>query len=92
MNDVLLSVQDLEVRFDTYAGKVYAVNSMTFDIRKGEMFGLVGESGCGKTITGMCIIRMLPRGGKITKGRILLSIMGKATKRIQTMKIKEETL
>ena len=71
MNDVLLSVQDLEVRFDTYAGKVYAINSMTFDIRKGEMFGLVGESGCGKTITGMCIIRMLPRGGKITKGRIL---------------------
>jgi peptide/nickel transport system ATP-binding protein len=71
MNDVLLSVQDLEVRFDTYAGKVYAVNGMSFDIRKGEMFGLVGESGCGKTVTGMCIIHMLPRGGKITNGKIL---------------------
>jgi len=70
MNEVLLSVEDLHVRFRTYAGVVHAVNGMTFDVRQGEMFGLVGESGCGKTVTGFAVLRMVPYPGEIVRGRI----------------------
>ncbi|NPA90953.1 MAG: ABC transporter ATP-binding protein [Chloroflexi bacterium] len=68
---VLLSVENLHVRFDTYAGQVHAVNGMTFDVRRGEIFGLVGESGCGKSVTGLAIVGMVPHPGRITAGRIL---------------------
>ncbi|HUV88987.1 MAG TPA: ABC transporter ATP-binding protein [Anaerolineae bacterium] len=70
MNDHLLHVEDLYVRFKTYAGLVYAVNGMTFDVRRGEMFGLVGESGCGKSVTGLAILRMVPHPGEIVRGSI----------------------
>lgn len=72
MNEVLLSIEDLHIHFETYAGTVYAVNGMTFSVRRGEMFGLVGESGCGKSVTGLSIVGMVPHGGRITHGRILL--------------------
>jgi peptide/nickel transport system ATP-binding protein len=70
MNDALLSVQDLHVRFRTYAGLVHAVNGMTFQIQKGEIFGLVGESGCGKSVTGFAVLRMVPHPGEIVQGSI----------------------
>ena len=73
MSDVLLSVQDLHVRFDTYAGRIYAVNGMSFDIHRSRMFGLVGESGCGKSVTGLAIVNLVPPGGKIVRGKVLLS-------------------
>jgi oligopeptide/dipeptide ABC transporter ATP-binding protein len=71
VNEIILSVEDLYIRFRTYAGLVHAVNGMTFDVRKGEMFGLVGESGCGKSVTGMAILNMIQHGGEVMKGRIL---------------------
>jgi len=71
MSTPLLSVHDLRVHFQTYAGLVHAVNGMTFDVRQGEMFGLVGESGCGKSVTGLAILRMVPHPGKIVSGSIL---------------------
>lgn len=70
MSEVLLSVEDLHVRFETYAGVVKAVNGMTFNVRQGEIFGLVGESGCGKSVTGFSILRMVPHPGEIVRGRI----------------------
>jgi peptide/nickel transport system ATP-binding protein len=70
MKDVLLSVEDLHVRFKTYAGLVHAVNGMTFDVREGEIFGLVGESGCGKSVTGFAVLRMIPPPGEIVQGHI----------------------
>jgi peptide/nickel transport system ATP-binding protein len=72
MNDILLSVEDLHVRFWTYAGLVHAVNGMTFNVRQGEIFGLVGESGCGKSVTGFAVVRMVPHPGEIVRGRIKL--------------------
>ena len=55
---VLLSVQHLEQFFKMGRRKLKAVNDVSFDIYKGEVFGLVGESGCGKTTTGRSIIRL----------------------------------
>ena len=71
MGDVLVSVENLHVRFRTYAGVVHAVNGVTFDIRRGETFGLVGETGCGKSVTGLSLLRLVPPPGEITDGRIL---------------------
>jgi peptide/nickel transport system ATP-binding protein len=71
MSESLLIVEDLGVTFPTYAGMVHAVNGMTFDVQAGEIFGLVGESGCGKSVTGLAIVRILPGKGRISSGRIL---------------------
>ena len=71
MSQALLSIENLSVRFKTYAGTIHAVNGMTFDVRPGEIFGLVGESGCGKSVTGLAVVRTLPGSGRISGGRIL---------------------
>ena len=71
MNRPLLAVDDLHVRFRTYSGTVHAVNGMTFHVNSGEIFGLVGESGCGKSVTGYAILRLVPPPGEIVQGRIL---------------------
>jgi len=70
MSFPLLSIKNLHVQFATYAGDVHAVNGMNFDIHSGEMFGLVGESGCGKTVTGLSIMRAVPPPGVIAEGQI----------------------
>lgn len=70
---VLLSIRDLYVQFKTYAGTVHAVNGMSFQVRRGEIFGLVGESGCGKSVTGLAVVRMVPYPGKIVSGRIIFN-------------------
>jgi oligopeptide/dipeptide ABC transporter ATP-binding protein len=67
----LLFLDKLFVRFNTYAGRLNAVNGMSFHINRQEIFGLVGESGCGKSVTGLAILRMVPPPGQITSGRIL---------------------
>src|SRR3978361_1427445 len=55
-----LSVQDLSVRFRTDEREVLAVERMSFDVEPGEVLALVGESGCGKSVTAMSVLRLLP--------------------------------
>src|SRR6185312_8960374 len=61
-------VEDLEVRFWTSRGLVHAVNGISFDIAPGETLGIVGESGCGKSVTSLALLGILPRAGRVTAG------------------------
>ncbi len=68
----LLKVEDLVVRFRTRDGTIHAVNGVTFELEEGERLGIVGESGCGKSVTNLAIIRLLPKpAGRIEGGRIV---------------------
>ncbi|MET0924319.1 MAG: ABC transporter ATP-binding protein, partial [Xanthobacteraceae bacterium] len=68
----LLRVKDLRTSFFTSDGEVRAVDGVTFDIEDGQTVGLVGESGCGKSVTALSIIRLLSAGtGRIVGGEIL---------------------
>jgi oligopeptide/dipeptide ABC transporter ATP-binding protein len=69
----LLRVQDLRTHFFTHEGTVRAVDGVSFTIMKGETLGLVGESGCGKSVTALSIMRLIPSPpGRILSGEILL--------------------
>ncbi|MEO8444979.1 MAG: ABC transporter ATP-binding protein [Gammaproteobacteria bacterium] len=69
----VLSVRDLTVEFATEEGVVRAVDEVSFDVQPNETLGLVGESGCGKTVTGLSILRLIPMPpGRIAGGRIEL--------------------
>ena len=70
MPDLLLDVQGLETQFKTPDGIVHAVNGVSFGLKEGETLGLVGESGCGKTVTMMSVLRLIASPpGKITAGK-----------------------
>ena len=68
--DVLLDVDDLVVRFRTHDGTIHAVNGVSSSSRRGERLGLVGESGCGKSVTNLAIIRLLPKPAGPDRGRL----------------------
>ena len=70
--DALLEIEDLRVRFKTSRGLVHAVNGISFHVRPGETLGLVGESGCGKSVTALATMGILPRAGRIPSGSIKL--------------------
>ncbi len=68
----LLSVEDLRTQFPTSAGVVRAVDGVSFAIERGEVLGLVGESGCGKSVTSLSIMRLVPLPGRVVTGRVRL--------------------
>src|SRR5258708_20738350 len=70
----MLQVEDLHTQFFTSRGVVRAVDGVSLHIDVGETLGIVGESGCGKTITALSILRLVPDPGKIVSGRILFRV------------------
>jgi oligopeptide transport system ATP-binding protein len=69
MPDLILDIQGLETQFKTPDGTVHAVNGVSFKLKEGETLGVVGESGCGKSVTMLSIMRLIPTPpGKITAG------------------------
>ncbi|MFN4102261.1 MAG: ATP-binding cassette domain-containing protein, partial [Pararhodobacter sp.] len=72
MSEPLLSVRDLVVEFPTRRGTLRALDRVSFDIAEGEVLGMVGESGAGKSITGAAIIGLIEPPGRVVSGEIRL--------------------
>lgn len=72
MSEPLLQVKDLKVYFYVPEGTVRAVRGVSWDLYPGETLGLVGESGCGKSVTALSLLRLIPNPpGKIVEGEII---------------------
>jgi peptide/nickel transport system ATP-binding protein len=90
----LLDVEDLHVHFHTLAGRAKAVNGISFDIHRGETLGVVGESGCGKSVSAMALLRLIPippgelvNGQAIFEGRDLFRLSLKEMREVRGNRI-----
>lgn len=90
MSEKVLEVKDLAVRFKTYRGNIHAVRNVGFTVERGEAVGIVGESGCGKSVTAHAIMRLLPEensyieSGSITlEGRDVLALSEKEMQKVR---------
>jgi oligopeptide/dipeptide ABC transporter ATP-binding protein len=85
----ILAVDGLKVEFWTERGTIHAVNGISFSVAPGETLGIVGESGCGKSVTALALLGILPRAGKIVagsatfEGRDLLGLSDKELRRVR---------
>src|SRR6516225_9724737 len=70
----LLAVDGLRVEFWTSRGTIHAVNGISFSIGAGETLGIVGESGCGKSVTSLALLGILPRAGRAVGGKDIAMI------------------
>jgi len=91
MNE-LLSIEDLYLNFRTFWGMAYVLNGIDLKIYKDEVFGLVGETGCGKSVTSMSILRLLPSNAEVSgkiifEGKNLLELSEKEMKKIRGERI-----
>ena len=74
MSSSLLAVKNLTVAFTTDEGGFNAVDNVSFEIQKGEIVGLVGESGCGKSVTALSLLRLIPSPpGDMRNGQVLFN-------------------
>jgi oligopeptide/dipeptide ABC transporter ATP-binding protein len=92
-SETLLAVNDLRVSFGTRRGTVHAVNGVSFEVAAGETLGIVGESGCGKSVTSLAVLGLLARNGRVEsgaalfEGRDLLRQSDRALRRIRGREI-----
>jgi oligopeptide/dipeptide ABC transporter ATP-binding protein len=90
MNRLLLEVKDLQTSFFTDAGVATAVDHVSFGLREGEVLGIVGESGCGKSVTALSIMRLIaPPSGKIVGGEVRFDgkdLLGLSEEQMQSMR------
>ena len=92
MMEKLLEVKGLKTHFKTGQGIVKAVDGVSFDVYKGETFGIVGESGCGKSQTCRSVLKLIKKPGKITEGQIIYQgkdLIGLKQKQMQQIRGKE---
>jgi oligopeptide transport system ATP-binding protein len=94
MSNALLELRNLEVTFKTSHGKIHAVNGVSFDLKEGEALGVVGESGCGKSVTMLSILHLIPSppgqiaaGGAIFLGNDLLKMSGDEIRHVRGAQI-----
>src|ERR1035437_4595851 len=94
MMENILTVKDLEISFLTKDGNLHAINGVSFDLKRGETLGVVGESGCGKSVTMMSLLRLIPQppgrldhGTATFKGVDLLKISNEEIRKIRGSKI-----
>ncbi|MGC9201562.1 MAG: ABC transporter ATP-binding protein [Thermoproteota archaeon] len=71
MSEKILEVKNLRIEFYTYRGVVKALNGVNLELNKGEILGLAGETGSGKSVTGLSILRLLPQNARIVEGEII---------------------
>jgi oligopeptide/dipeptide ABC transporter ATP-binding protein len=88
----LLSVSDLEVKFFTRRATVHAVRGTSFDLEPGQTLGIVGESGCGKSVSSLAMLGILPKAGRITGGQVVFDgrdLVGMSDSRLRNIRGKE---
>ena len=88
VKDLLLEIKDLRINFYTYRGVVKALNGVNLKIYKGEFFGLVGETGCGKSVTASGVLNLVQNPGKIERGEIIFK--GKDLLKMSKEEIREK--
>ena len=90
MDEILLDVKDLVTEFYGEDGRVKAVDHVSFHVKKGEILGVVGESGCGKSVTSMSVMRLIPENlGRVAEG--VITFEGKNTLDMRTKEISRIT-
>jgi oligopeptide/dipeptide ABC transporter ATP-binding protein len=88
----VLTINDLKVTFHTYAGDVKALDGVELDVKRGEFLGLVGESGCGKSVTALTIVGLLPPNAEVVSGKLQLNgmnLLGLEDDKRRLMRLKE---
>lgn len=89
MSDTILDVKNLRVEFNTRDGIVPVLDNLSFSLDRGERIGFVGESGCGKSMTALALMGLLPSIGRVASGQILFKgqdIVNASTKRMQDIR------
>jgi oligopeptide/dipeptide ABC transporter ATP-binding protein len=90
---VLLRVRNLKTNFYTYAGVVKALDGVSFDVIEGSTLGLVGETGCGKSVTALSILRLIPQPpGKIEEGEVLFDLPDTAWEEVERLEAEVTSL
>ena len=90
--DCVLKVRDLKTVFTTIEGVLPAVDGVTFSMPRGKTLAIVGESGCGKSVTAYSILRLIQKPGEILDGKVILRPKGKADIDVTALKKKSDTL
>ena len=88
----VLTVRNLKVTFHTYAGDVKALDGVELSLRRRELLGLVGESGCGKSVTSLSIVGLLPANAEIVTGEVLLdgtNLLGMKREDLRLVRLKD---
>jgi oligopeptide/dipeptide ABC transporter ATP-binding protein len=73
VSEPILHIENLYIEFETPNGRLKAINGISLEVLPGEIFGIVGETGCGKSITGLSVMQLLPQTARVTEGSIVFN-------------------